>query len=450
MSEGKKGIPVWAWVAGLIPVSLVCLLMLSGVALYGLREYMTDAKDAEAKATLSAWGNGILRCAQRDGHLPPSSSPVPGSLDFARTGKYQSAPSDWNQPAHTCAGFALSEPQYFQYRWTLRTPNEGTLHAEADFDVNGAVDSAWEVSVVCSDLTCMGGVPVRVAGASDRVPAPEAVLRRHSPAVPLGGLAMLAGSIWLIVAGFSVSVLWGIAVWFVPCSSFVFAAQHWDRAKRPVLLLWGGAAVSALGMAWSPLVQPDSPPAAEQAASPAASPSGLTAPPAAPMATPLPVPAALPLSGEPADLSSVMGRARKLANAWQPDATLLGVEATLLNGKIQTAAGATAKVSFGPSRFGDAPARPASFIVTYDQSGIKGTALKGTPSKALPEPMCAPEGVLPGLDEFKGSPLTLRYGLDGSQRPAWLMSLPGDPKPLRAFAPEDCSPRGTFVARPRR
>jgi len=62
--------------------------------------------------------------------------------------------------------------------------------------------------------------------------------------------------------------------------------------------------------------------------------------------------------------------------------------------------------------------------------------------------MCAPEGVLPRLDDFKGSPIVLRYGLDGSHAPAGLMSLPGAPKPLRAFAPEDCSPRGTFVARP--
>jgi len=449
MSAGKKGIPVWVWVAALIPVSLVCLLMLSALAMYGVRQYMTDAKEVEAKEALNAWGKGILRCAQRDGHLPPSSSPVPGSLDFAGRGKYQSTPSDWNQPAHTCAGFALSEPQYFQYRWTLRTPNEGTLRAEADLDVNGAADAVWEVRVVCSDMTCMGSVPVRVAGADERTLSAESTLRRHSLAVPLGGLAVLVGSIWLIVAGFSVSVPWGIVVWFVPCSSFVFAAQHWDRAKRPALLLWGGVAISALGVAWNPLVPPDSKPAAEQASSPAP-PSPLTATPAAPTATPLPTPAALPLTGEPADLSSVMGRARKLANAWQPDATLLGVEATLLDGKIQTGAGATAKVSFGPSRFGDAPARPASFVVTYDRSGIKGTPLKAAAGKALPEPMCAPEGVLPRLDEFKGSPLTLRYGLDGSQRPAWLMSLPGDPKPLRAFAPEDCSPRGTFVARPRR
>jgi len=45
-----------------------------------------------------------------------------------------------------------------------------------------------------------------------------------------------------------------------------------------------------------------------------------------------------------------MGRARKLANAWQPEAGLLGIEATLLDGKIPTQAGGTAKIVLGHHR----------------------------------------------------------------------------------------------------
>jgi hypothetical protein len=178
--------------------------------------------------------------------------------------------------------------------------------------------------------------------------------------------------------------------------------------------------------------------------------TGSSAPSSLPRGQPSGLPPPSPaLSGAAVDLSTVMGRARKLANAWQTDAALLGVEAELSDGKIQTQAGGAAKVTFGPSPFASAPPRSGLFVVTYDKSGINGAPLNGTPGKALPEPMCAPEGVLPRLAEFKGSPITLRYGLDGSQRPAWLVSLPPDSKPLRAFAPDDCSPRGTFVARPK-
>jgi hypothetical protein len=176
--------------------------------------------------------------------------------------------------------------------------------------------------------------------------------------------------------------------------------------------------------------------------------SGASAAPTRPAASAVPIPA---LDGASVDLSTVMGGARRLANAWQPEASLLGVEANLVGGKIPTLDGGTAKVSFGPSPFASEQARSGLFVVVYDKSGIHGGPVKGTPGKALAEPMCAPEGVLPRLDDaLKGSPITLRYGLDGSQRPAWLVSLPGDPKPLRAFAPDDCSPRGTFVARPKR
>jgi hypothetical protein len=178
--------------------------------------------------------------------------------------------------------------------------------------------------------------------------------------------------------------------------------------------------------------------------------AGSSAPSSLPGGQPSGVPvASAGLNGAAIDLSTVMGRAHGLANAWQTDAALLGVEAELSDGKIQTQSGGAAKVTFGPSPFASASPRSGLFVVTYDKSGIHGAPVSGTPGKALPEPMCAPEGVLPRVPEFKGSPITLRYGLDGADRPAWLVSLPGDPKPLRAFAPHDCSPRGTFIARPR-
>ena len=172
-------------------------------------------------------------------------------------------------------------------------------------------------------------------------------------------------------------------------------------------------------------------------------------PPAPPIAAPSPSTFVAPaLTGAAVDLSSVMGRARKLANAWQADATLLGIEATLADGKIQTQDGATAKLTFGPSPYDTAEARSGLFVVVYDKSGISGAPAPGKAGKALPEPMCAPEGVLTRSADLAPGKLTLRYALDADQRPMWLATSAAQPgEPPRLFDPQDCHLRGVPARR---
>jgi len=166
----------------------------------------------------------------------------------------------------------------------------------------------------------------------------------------------------------------------------------------------------------------------------------LVAPGLAPTAPPV-------LTGAAVDLSTVMGRARKLANAWQTEATLLGIEATVANGQIQTQRGATAKLTFGPSPFAAQP-RSGLFIVVYDKSGINGAPAPGKAGKALPEPMCAPEGVLTRLAELGVGEITLRYAFDADQRPMWLATSATQPSdPPRMFDPQDCRLRGVPARR---
>lgn len=337
MSEGKKGVP--PWVVGLAALGAVVVALVP-LALYGVRKYLLSARQAEAKTALVSWGDGLVQCGENTG-LPPSSTPIPASFSAVAGKKYQSRPTEWGDLAHTCAGFEIKEPQYFQYIWELTSPTAGTLHARADLDGDGVADAAFDLQVTCSDGKCA---------------------RQSLTELPSAAAAELAAA----------------------------AARASAAAK----------------------------------ASPA-------------------------LDGAPIDLSTVMGRARKLANAWEPDAPLLGIEATLLDGFIQTQDGASAKVTFAPAAFVGKQQHTGLFVVTYDKSGINGAPLAGTPGRSLPEPMCAPEGVLPHLGDFKGSPIVLRYGLDGAERPGWLVSLPGDPKLLRAFAPDDCAERGTFIARPK-
>lgn len=465
MGEGKQGVPVWAIVliamGGLLAVSVAAPL-----AIYGIRKYMQNAKQGEASAALVEWGDGLVRCAERDGKLPPSTTPVPASLTSVAAHKYQSTPTDWSEPAHTCAGFKFTGPQYFQYTWALRGPTEGVLDAQADLDGDGNVDMLLELAVTCSGGKCERGQPIAAdgstvtAGASEPATAGATASSGESKAHPLVGfvamawigiclLVLVGASIALVVVAFQESVGWGLVALLVPCGRLVFLVKHWERAKVPFFwqlgsfaaMIVGGIVIGGIaalfGASGDLLGAAPAEAASADGDRPAPAPAATVAP--------VPIPA---LDGTAVDLSTVMGRARKLANAWEPDAALLGVEATLLNGKVPTQDGATATVTFGPSPFETARPKSGLFVVTYDKSGIAGAAVKGNAGKALPEPMCAPEGVLPGLAELVGDPIKLSYGLDGASRPAWLVSRPGDPKPLRAFGPDDCSPRGLTNARP--
>jgi hypothetical protein len=335
MSDGKKGVPIWIWIVAAVPVLVAALGVVSALAVYGVRKYVMNAKQAEARTALVSWANGLASCGQRDGHLPPTSTPVPATLSDVGATKWQSTPAEWSAPAYSCAGFSLSEPQYFQYQWEQRSPNEGTARAVGDLNGDGIMDAVFSVGVTCSGGACRAG-------------------------------SVRAGD---------------------------------DAA---------GSAVHV--------------------------PAAQTLPP-----SPVVVP---PLNGDAIDLSTVMGRARKLADAWQREAALLGVEATLVDGKIQTQDGASAKVTFGPSAFDTTKARSGLFVVIYDRTGINGapSAAKATPS--LPEPMCAPERVLARLTTGGEGPTTLRYELDSAQRPMWIAHSQAHPNDLKLFDPQDCSVRG--------
>lgn len=211
-----------------------------------------------------------------------------------------------------------------------------------------------------------------------------------------------------------------------------------ERWQRPLLIV-AAVVVAALAVYGLTRAGADSPAVAVTSASAA---------PLAPVATqPGPV-ASPPLTGAAVDLSTVMGRARKLANAWQTEATLLGIEATLANGQIQTQDGASAKLTFGPSPFAATSARSGLFVVVYDKSGIHGAPAAGKAGKVLPEPMCAPERVLTRLEDRGAGKVTLRYAFDADQRPMWLVTSDTQPNDSpQLFDPQDCRLRGVPARR---
>ena len=59
-----------------------------------------------------------------------------------------------------------------------------------------------------------------------------------------GILLMLVGSVFFIIAAFRESILWGLAVMFLPIVPLIFLIVHWHRAKGPFFIqLYGIAAV---------------------------------------------------------------------------------------------------------------------------------------------------------------------------------------------------------------
>lgn len=256
-----------------------------------------------------------------------------------------------------------------------------------------------------------------------------------------GLLATLAGMLWNVWIVLRSDVAWGLSTILTLCVPFLWMIVYRTEKSqvRPVVLMLTGLIVFALAgyVATSrEKLRLHEPPSAEGASEPrpAPRPVGYVEPPP-PMA---PVPE---MTGKPVDLSSVMGRAQKLANSWRAEAALVSIEATMLSqGVIRTESGGTAKLIFGPGPFGAPMAKPTSFVVIYDQAGLHGAPDAARPGKSLPEPMCAPETAL-----ARAAPsttrLALRYARDASDRPAWLVSDPAAPsaKP-RGFDAQSCAP----------
>ncbi len=63
-----------------------------------------------------------------------------------------------------------------------------------------------------------------------------------------GGIISLIGGLWLLIAAFQQSILWGLAVLFVPLAEFIFIIMHWDRAAWPFIVSLAGFAMSVIAV----------------------------------------------------------------------------------------------------------------------------------------------------------------------------------------------------------
>jgi hypothetical protein len=65
--------------------------------------------------------------------------------------------------------------------------------------------------------------------------------------VIFGLIIFVVGGFWFLVRAFTESVLWGLAVLFVPIVCVFFLIVHWQNAKHPFFVQLLGVAVMLLG-----------------------------------------------------------------------------------------------------------------------------------------------------------------------------------------------------------
>lgn len=150
-------------VGALVVLAIAGVGVFAAIGMYGARRYINTAKEAEGRTSAQVLALGIVRCAEQEtlegkSELLPDTAPaVPGSLSDVSGRKYMSSTTDWSAPAYTCATFAMSTPQYFQYQWVKESSTAGVVRAIADFNGDGSADVTFEVPVTCTGKTCSTG-----------------------------------------------------------------------------------------------------------------------------------------------------------------------------------------------------------------------------------------------------------------------------------------------------
>jgi type IV pilus assembly protein PilA len=167
----KKGNPAWVWILVAVGAGILIIPGTLGVlAVYGVRKYIANAKQAEALNSLGAIAKDAAAAYERSDGMPPTapsglcasaSEPVPSSAGMVQGRRYQSTPADWSQDASrphagfACLGFSLAMPQYYQYSYRAHgkdRPGDGfKATANGDLDGDGVLSSFWITGTVGAD-----------------------------------------------------------------------------------------------------------------------------------------------------------------------------------------------------------------------------------------------------------------------------------------------------------
>ena len=137
-------------IVGGVVMLVVIVAITTGFTVFGRARYVRSSKMAEGRIQTVNFARGLLACSDRA--LPPTSKPVPATVDHVAGHAYESVLTDWSDPAFACAKFAVVGPQYFQYQWERLSPSGGVVRAVADLDGDG-VEMRFAVTVACDENT---------------------------------------------------------------------------------------------------------------------------------------------------------------------------------------------------------------------------------------------------------------------------------------------------------
>jgi len=143
----------------MIVVAIVGIL--SVLATYGVRKYISNTKTAEARNALGRMTNAAVISYENENMNSPvlapatstgltrtlcntASAPVPANITLVQGAKYQSTTADWNADAaggsgFSCLHFTIDQPQYYMYSYVVSgTSNPGdSFTSTANGDLNG-------------------------------------------------------------------------------------------------------------------------------------------------------------------------------------------------------------------------------------------------------------------------------------------------------------------------
>jgi type IV pilus assembly protein PilA len=143
-------------IVGVVAVVFLVIPIMAVLAIFGVRQYLANAKGAEARNSVGFIARAAADAYERDHkHCASASSPVPSNASFIRGTKYMSNPAEWqlDKDAHAgfaCLGFEMSSPQYYQYDYQS-TGTAFTATARGDLNGDGQLSSFTVTGKVVGD-----------------------------------------------------------------------------------------------------------------------------------------------------------------------------------------------------------------------------------------------------------------------------------------------------------